>query len=108
MPWACRQSLSSWFDPRRTQRRTVTESDTSQAEFDASRALLLQADIFPPFRVEATRPLRDALADGDVREDALVLVAERSVATIVLLTRQLTYHHVAQGQAAGEPWMVSY
>jgi hypothetical protein len=86
----------------------MTESDTSQPEFDASRALLMQADIFPPFYVKTTRPLRDALVGSDVREDAPVLVAERGAATMVLLTRQLTYHHVAQGEAAGEPWMVSY
>ncbi len=77
-------------------------------EFDAHRALLLRKDIFTPFRVTVTRPLQDALAGGDVREDAPVLVAERDAAALVLLRRQLTYHHVAQGEAAGEPWMVSY
>jgi hypothetical protein len=76
--------------------------------FDVRRALLVYGDIFAPFHVTATRPLQDALHSGDVQEDAPVLVAERDVATMVLLRRQLTYHHVAQGEAGGEPWMVSF
>jgi hypothetical protein len=43
-----------------------------------------------------------------VRQDAPVLVVERDAATMVLLRRQLTYHHVAQGEMAGEPWMISF
>jgi hypothetical protein len=77
-------------------------------EFDGQRALLLRWDIFPPFYVQATRSLRDALADGDLRGDALALVVERGAASLVLLTGQLAYHHVAQGEIAGEPWMVSF
>ena len=76
--------------------------------FDVRRALLVYEDIFTPFHVTATRPLQDALASGDVRQDAPVLVAEREAATVVLLRKQLTYHHVAQGEAGGEPWMISF
>ena len=85
-----------------------TESDATQTEFDAGRALLLHTDMFAPFYVQTTRLLRHVLASGDVRQDAPVLVAERDAATIVLLRRQLTYHHVAQGEMAGEPWMISF
>ena len=77
-------------------------------DFDAHRALLLRRDIFPPFHVTAPRPLRDVLARGDLSEDAAVLVVERDAFALALLTRQLTYHHVAQGEAAGESWMVSF
>ena len=77
------------------------------AEFDARRALLVRGDIFPPFRVRATRSLRDALA-GELHADAPVVVAEQSAAPVALLRRQLAFHHVAQGEAAGEPWMVSF
>jgi len=76
--------------------------------FDVRRALLVYEDIFGPFHVTATRPLQDALARGRVHRSALVLVTEREAATIVLLRRQLSFHHVAQGEAAGEPWMVSF
>jgi hypothetical protein len=77
-------------------------------EFNAHRALLLRRDIFPPFCVSATRPLRGALRHCELGKDTPVLVVERDRFTLVLLTRQLTYHHVAQGEAAGVPWMVSY
>ena len=76
--------------------------------FDVQRALLVRKDIFTPFYVTATRPLQDALDNGDVHENAPVLVAEWDAATMVLLRRQLTYHHVAQGEAGGKPWMVSF
>ena len=36
-----------------------------------------------------------------------VVVSECSAVPLVLLKRHLAYHHVAQGEAAGEPWMVS-
>ena len=78
------------------------------SEFDAHRALLVRRDIFAPFRVTSTRLLRDALSSGSVHEGAPVLVVERDAATMVLLRRHLTYHHVAQGEVEGEPWMVSY
>ena len=77
-------------------------------DFDAHRALLLRRDIFPPFYVTALRPLRDVLPCGDLGEDAAVLVLERDAFTLVLSTRQLSYHHIAQGEAVGEPWMVSF
>ncbi len=78
------------------------------AEFDKRRALLVHRDIFAPYRVTSTSLLRDALSRGDLPEDAPVIVVERGAATLVLLTRQLFYHHVAQGELAGEPWMVSF
>ena len=78
------------------------------AEFDKRRALLLRRDIFTPYRVTSTSLLRDALSRGDLPEDAPVLVVDRGAATLVLLTQQLLYHHVAQGELAGEPWMVSF
>lgn len=83
-------------------------SDATQTEFDAGRALLLQTDMFSPFYVQTTCLLRHVVASGDVRQDAPVLVVERDAATMVLLRRQLTYHHVAQGEMAGEPWMISF
>lgn len=76
-------------------------------EFDLRRALLVRGDIFAPFRVEATRPLRDALERRTLRAHEPVVVAECGTTRAVLLKRHLAYHHVAQGETAGEPWMVS-
>jgi hypothetical protein len=78
------------------------------AEFDSRRALLLRRDIFVPYHVTSTSLMRDALSRGDLREDAPVMVVQRGAATLVLLTQQLSYHHVAQGELAGEPWMISF
>jgi hypothetical protein len=81
-------------------------------EFYARRALLVRRDIFGPFRVKTTQPLGAVLAGGSSRRRVLpaaepVVVAECSAVPVVLLKRHLAYHHVAQGEAAGEPWMVS-
>ena len=81
---------------------------TSHFEFDARRALLMHRDIFPPLLVQATQRLRNQVTNGNVHEETPVLVTERDAATMVLLRRQLSYHHVAQGEVGGEPWMVSF
>ncbi len=78
------------------------------ADFDKRRALLMRRDIFEPFHAMSAYPLRIALSQGELREDAPVLVLVRGAVTLVLMTRQLLYHHVAQGEVEGEPWMVSY
>ena len=52
--------------------------------------------------------VQEALASGDVREDTPVLVMEGATGVLALLTRQMCYHHLAQGEMAGEPWMVSF
>ena len=77
-------------------------------EFDASRAWLSDEDQFEPFYVEVTRLLREALASGNVREDTPILVMERDAGVLALLSRQMSYHHLAQGEMAGEPWLVSF
>lgn len=76
--------------------------------FDVSHAQLSDKDMFQPFEVIATQPLGEAIASGEVRADKPVLVIVRDVSVLVLLARQMTYHHVAQGNLAGEPWLVSF
>ncbi len=94
-----------------TSRKTYQQTNQSRkamTEFDASRATLRNKDMFQPFYVKATRPLREALASGNVREDTPVLVMEGHAGTLALLTQQMSYHHIAQGEMAGEPWLVSF
>ena len=76
-------------------------------EFDARRALLVRGDIFAPMRVRTTRPLRAALERRLVRADEPAVVAECCTVPVIVLKRQLGYHHVAQGEVAGEQWLVS-
>jgi hypothetical protein len=76
--------------------------------FDVSRAQLSDQDMFQPFEVLATQSLGEAIATGEVREDKPVLAIVREAGALVLLAQQMTYHHVAQGDLAGEPWLVSF
>ncbi|MFQ5703656.1 MAG: hypothetical protein ACE5HT_06510 [Gemmatimonadales bacterium] len=75
--------------------------------FDIDRARL-GGGRFEPFQVEETLPLRDALGSGRVEKDTPILVLERKQGRLALVTSQMAYHHIAQGEMAGEPWMVSF
>jgi len=77
-------------------------------EIDITRAVLKDKDLFPPFDVGEMFPLRKALTHGDVHEETPVLLIEGEAGSLALLTQQMTYHHVAQGEMAGWPWMVSF
>jgi hypothetical protein len=92
----------------KTVTRTGGQPDGVVPEFEVSRAVLSEKDLFPTFHAETALPLKEVLAKGDVRENTHVLVSERSSRTLALLTHQMTYHHVAQGEMFGEPWMVSF
>ena len=76
--------------------------------FDPNRAILSKKSRFRPFRVKRTRPLREALANGDVTSDTELLVMVRNDVALALSTMQMAYHHVAQGEIAGEPWLVTF
>lgn len=78
-----------------------------ETEFDIDRAYLVDSTVFEPFFVTESRPLRDALRERAVHDDTPVLVLEHRAGRLALLTEQLAYHHAAQGDFKGEPWMVS-
>jgi hypothetical protein len=77
-------------------------------DFDPGRAILNEKPWFDPFRPESLEPLNDALGDGRLTEEAALMVLERNGQHLALSTLQMSYHHVAQGDLAGEPWMVSF
>ena len=76
--------------------------------FDPDRAILAGEPMFDPFRPTATRPLAEALEEGLVRDETPLLVMEVGGHRLALLTMQMSYHHVAQGKMAGEPWLVTF
>lgn len=80
---------------------------SGEIKFDSNRAILRDKNIFPPFQVETTVPLKEALKSGDVQEDMDLMLIEGNAWTLALLAKQMVYHHVAQGEMAGEPWMIS-
>jgi hypothetical protein len=81
---------------------------TVTAAFDPTRVITAGGSLLRPFRVRETRPLSDALRAGEITADTPVLVVERGSETIVLLTSQMSYYHVAQGELAGKAWGVFF
>lgn len=76
--------------------------------FDAERAFLGSEPIFTPLRHPEFEPLREALRRGDLNERTTMLAFEAGGRTLALVSSQMSYHHVAQGEMAGEPWMVTF
>ena len=76
--------------------------------FDTERALFWAEPNFIPLRNPEWNPLRDARRSRDVSDDTPVLKFEAGGETLVLVSSQMSYHHVAQGEMAGEPWMVTF
>lgn len=77
-------------------------------DFDVNRAQLMQEQMFVPYIVDDTRRLRDVLDVGWLDEETPLLLFADDVGAMAFLTEQLAYHHIAQGEIAGEPWMVSF
>lgn len=77
-------------------------------DFDEARAYLGESPMFDAFYPEEYESLDDARRAGRVDEDTGLLVLRRNGRTVTLLTIQMAYHHIAQGEMAGEPWMVSF
>lgn len=76
--------------------------------FDAERAFLGSRPIFTPLHDPDFEPLAGALRSGAVEDDTPLLVFDAGGETLALVTAQMSYHHVAQGEMAGEPWMVTF
>ena len=77
-------------------------------DFDESRAFLNDEPMFDAFYPETYESLADVRRDGRVSDDTGLLVLRRGEMTLTLSTMQMSYHHIAQGELAGEPWMVSF
>ena len=78
------------------------------SDFDIDIARIGVGSRFEPFRVAESEPLRDAMSSGKLQGDASVLVMDHPAGRLAFLTDQMAYHHVAQGEINGEPWMVSF
>jgi Protein of unknown function (DUF3179) len=49
-----------------------------------------------------------SLAQIDLHPDEELIVIERKGEYRALLAREMAYHHVAQGELAGEPYLVTF
>lgn len=76
--------------------------------FDTDRAILWARPNFTPLRDPEWQSLREARRSGAVTNETTVLTFEVRGKTLTLVSGQMAYHHVAQGEMDGEPWMVTF
>ena len=67
--------------------------------------LSLKGFAFPPFQVPAQGVLLSTL---NLSPDLELIVFSRSGSTRALIAREMAFHHVAQGELGGLPYMVSF
>ncbi|MBC7812047.1 MAG: DUF3179 domain-containing protein, partial [Burkholderiales bacterium] len=77
-------------------------------EFDINRLILNEELRTPPFYVNRTLALRDALGDKEVPPGTSVLLIERDNLALVFVTVEMVFHRVAQIEIAGELLLVSF
>ena len=77
-------------------------------EFDIDQAIIGKKELFPPFHVKFYTSLYETLDRGSIQGNDPVLVTETKVGSLALLTNQMTYHHIAQGELKGDPWMTVF
>jgi hypothetical protein len=76
--------------------------------FDTDRAIFWARPNFTPLRDPEWQSLRAARRAGDVSDETTVVTFDVGGKTLVLVSSQMAYHHVAQGEMEGEPWMVTF
>lgn len=74
-------------------------------KFDPAHAWLRDPDMFVRFNVTGKGI---PLAKSKLNPDDELLVIERGGERRAFLQTELAYHHGAQGELAGEPYLVSY
>jgi hypothetical protein len=86
----------------------VPLSAQTAEDFDEARAYIGESPMFDAFYPEEYEPLATARRSGRVHDDTGLLSIDLGTTKLTLLTTQMAYHHIAQGEMAGEPWMVSF
>jgi hypothetical protein len=76
--------------------------------FDLTRAVLVEKMLYPPAHMSTTYPLAELVEGGIIQPSTSLLMMERGEQPLTFSTLQLVYHHVAQGEFHGEPWLVSF
>jgi len=74
-------------------------------DFDVQRAWLSKPDHFPRFKVPADG---GALRSAGLEPDDSLIIVERGGLRRALRLREMAFHHAAQGDLAGEPYLVSF
>jgi len=74
-------------------------------EFDVRRAMLKGPDLFSRFRL-IDKP--NTLTGMNCAPSEQLIIFERAGEKRALLARQMAYHHVAQGELAGKPFLITF
>jgi hypothetical protein len=74
-------------------------------DVDRSKVSAARTWRFEPF-VVTKPPVR--VADALLEPDEELLIIERGGVERAFVLRQMAYHHIAQGELAGEPYVVSF
>lgn len=78
-------------------------------EFDRKRAFLTKKEMFPRFRVQGKHEALEPLVqNGRIQADDDLLIVERAGYRLGFLTKHLEYHHVAEGELGGQPYVIGY
>ena len=75
------------------------------SDLDLSLARLHGKARFQPF---AAPNRGEALAKSGLDPDEALLLMERRGVVKTFLLKQMTYHHVAQGEISGEPYLITF
>ena len=86
----------------------ITSDLTAAETFDADRAMLMKKELFRPLVVLGTEGLAEALTRKKVAEDSMLLLLEREGEALALRTHEMIYHHVAQGELGGRPFVATF
>lgn len=92
----------------RAEATRVLPPGPSKAGIDVARFDFSLHGSFEPFAVSSTLLVREALRNRLVAADTDVLITETAAGPLALLTEQMAYHHIAQGRAGGQDWLVSF
>jgi hypothetical protein len=76
--------------------------------FNIKNAMVLNNSPFKPLNVTTTEPLSELIELGHVLPEQQLLVVERDKGVVALDMKNMSYHHVAQGEINGEPWLVGF
>jgi hypothetical protein len=76
--------------------------------FDPSRAHLSKKDKFQRFVVKGSESLEIAVKEKKIGGDDQILIVERNGERLAFAISQIAYHHIAQGELAGQPYLVTF
>lgn len=72
---------------------------------DRKNAFISRKWHFQPFQVSGEG---EFLKDMNLPDDFELILAERNGARRAFSMREMAYHHIAQGELGGEPFLVSF